>query len=84
MLSSTIEGQVVITHVEKGSYIGLEGVGNRIWDLLGEPVRVDEICDVLLEEYDVQPAQCREEVLAFIDKLESNGLIQVQNSGPAK
>lgn len=79
-MSSTIEGQIVITHIEKGSYIGLEGVGNRIWDLLGDSVRVDEICNVLLEEYDVQPGQCREEVLAFINKLECNGLVQVQNT----
>jgi hypothetical protein len=79
LLSSTIDGQVVITSIEKGSYIGLEGAGNRIWALIDNPVKVSTICDTLLDEYEVSRKQCKEEVIKFLAKLKDNNLIEVQN-----
>ena len=84
LLSTTIDGQVVVTSIEKGNYIGLEGTGNRIWTLLADPVRIGCLCDQLLDEFDVSPAQCEEDVLAFLEKLRENGLVEIRDSNTAQ
>ena len=44
LLSTTIDGQVVVTSIEKGNYIGLEGAGNHIWSLIERPIRISSDC----------------------------------------
>lgn len=76
-LFSTIEGQVVIISIENDNYIGLEGTGNRIWELIENPVRIGEICTLLMTEYMVSAEQCETEVMHFLEKLAENGLVKI-------
>jgi hypothetical protein len=55
-------------------------VGARIWKLLQKPVRVGEIERVLLEEYDVEPEKCHEEVVGLLNKLVDQNLVEVTDS----
>ena len=80
LLSTTIDGQVVVTSIEKGSYIGLEGAGNHIWSLIEKPIRIGNLCDRLQNEFDVSPEQCEEDVITFMEKLRENGLVETRNS----
>ena len=45
--------ETVILHLGSGTYFGLDAVGARIWQLMGEGKSLDEICDVVLDEYDI-------------------------------
>lgn len=57
-VSSVLAGEAVILDLKSGVYYGLNDVGARIWNLLQEPRKVDEIRDTLLAEYSVEPEQC--------------------------
>ena len=83
LLSTTIDGQVVVTSIEKGNYIGLEGAGNRIWSLIEKPIRISSLCDTLQDEFDVSPEQCEEDVVTFMEKLRENGLVETRASDTA-
>lgn len=68
-LTAVVDGELVMLDARTSSYFGLDGIGTRIWDLLEAPRSVDDVCAVLIEEYDVDPETCRTEVLAFITDL---------------
>lgn len=59
------------------SYFGLDGVGARIWELCAEPQSIGTLVAVLMGEYDVDEATCVAEVQAFVDDLQSSGLLTV-------
>lgn len=67
-------------HLENGNYYGLENVGAKIWRLLEKPTKVREIERILLEEYDIEPARCHEEVSQLLSDLIENGLVEVIES----
>jgi hypothetical protein len=67
--------EVMMMNAAQGTYIGLNVIGARIWDLLDTVQDVDMICAQLLEEFEVDAAQCRAEVDAFLAELESHKAI---------
>ena len=82
-VSSDLAGEVAILDVEAGVYYGLDRVGARIWNLIQEPRTVNEIRDILLEEYDVEPARCERDLLTLLQRLVDEGLIEVRDETPA-
>jgi hypothetical protein len=64
-------------------YYGLDAVGARIWSLIQEPRTVNEIRDILLEEYEVEPERCERDLLALLQKLADEGLIEVKDEASA-
>jgi hypothetical protein len=77
VISSDLNGEVVILNMKDGTYYGLGEVGHRVWELLREPVSVRNIHSVILNEYDVEPEQCEMDLLMLIESLLEQGLIEV-------
>lgn len=63
--------------IERGNYYGLGEVGSRIWELLATPIKLDQLCDQLLAEYQVEPKRCQTEVIAFLNQLQDEGLVRM-------
>ena len=59
-------------------YYGLNEVGTRVWNLLGEPRSVGQLRDALIDEYDVAQSLCEKDLLALLEQLRSEGLIDVK------
>jgi hypothetical protein len=76
------DGEVVILNMADGVYYGMNPVGGRIWSLISQPRRVGEIRDTLLNEYDIEPERCMQEVLALLKELLDQGLVQIQDETP--
>jgi hypothetical protein len=79
IVASDIDDEKVMMSVEKGRYYGLDPVGSRVWELIGKPVRVSELIDALLLQYDVDRATCERDVLAFLGELYEDGILQVED-----
>lgn len=82
-LSSNVGGEVVVLHLGKGVYYGLDAVGARVWGLVQGPRRVAEICAALLEEYDVDAERCERAVLGLLGELAEAGLIEAADAAAA-
>jgi hypothetical protein len=78
-VSSDLRGEVAILDLKAGVYYGLDAVGARIWSLIEEPRTVNEIRDILLEEYDVEPERCERDLLALLRRLADEGLVEVRS-----
>jgi len=82
-VSSDLGGEVAILDLGAGMYYGLDEVGARIWELIQEPRTVREVQDIILEEYDVDPASGKGDVLALLRELADKGLVEVRDETPA-
>lgn len=71
-----LDDTVVMMNADRGDYHELDPIGTRIWNLLETGRTVAEICDALLLEYEVTPADCRRDVLAFLARQVELGIVQ--------
>jgi hypothetical protein len=78
-VSTNLEDEAVILHLEKGVYYGLNPVGSRIWNLLQEPRTVNDIRDIILQEYEVESQRCEHDLLRLLQELSDQGLIEVKS-----
>ena len=77
VLANDCGSEVVILNLGDGVYYSLDEVGGRIWNLLSSPVTMRTICDAVVAEYDVEPADCERDVRELIGVLASRGLVEV-------
>lgn len=82
-VSSDLGGEAVILNMKTGIYHGLNEIGAKIWDLIEQPKTVKEIQNLLLEEYEVEPEICKNDLLALLKNLQAAGLIEVKNDTTA-
>lgn len=76
-LFTAVGEDIVALNVEDGQCYGMEKVTAAIWRLLDRPISFDQLCDRLLEMYDVNPETCRADVTRLIGQLRSEGLVEV-------
>ena len=79
-VSCDLAGEAAILNITTGVYYGLDPVGARIWSLVQEARRVSAVQDTIVGEYDVDPARCASDLLALLEKLRAEGLIEVKGS----
>ena len=77
VLSTAIADDLVILNEATESFIGLDTIGRRIWDLLETPVRVDDLCDRLANDYAGDRTSIDRDVRAFLVELKAEGLIEL-------
>lgn len=77
-LSSELGAETVILDAAAGEYWSMSPVSGRIWELIQEPQPLHYIVSVLLDEYDVAPQRCEEEVKAVLAQMQEYGLIEVR------
>jgi Coenzyme PQQ synthesis protein D (PqqD) len=66
---------VVLLHLESGRYFSLEGTGDRIWQLCDGHRTVKEMVRALSDEFGVEPATVRDDMLALLGDLAAEGLV---------
>lgn len=76
LLTSIVDGSVLMMSVELANYFNLNPVGSRIWMLLEEAVTLDALVECLTSEYDAPPETIRTEVHAFLERLGREGLLK--------
>jgi hypothetical protein len=82
-VSCDLAGEAAILRLTSGVYYGLDQVGARIWGLLREPLPVAKIRDALVSEYDVAPERCERDLVALLEHLAAEGLIEFRGDAPA-
>lgn len=75
--TADIDDEIVMMNINKGKYYGLNSVGTRIWELIESPKSIDRLIQDLIEEYEVDPVICRDNVMTFINRLYEENMICV-------
>ena len=75
VMARQVGDETVILDLASGTYFGLDPIGARIWQLIGEGKALGEICEVLLTEYEVSSDQLRGDLERLLQELGGKGLI---------
>lgn len=79
VLASDLGAEHVLLNLNDGTYYGLEGAGGEIWKMLQTPVTLADICRSLVDQFDVEPERCREDVHNLIGDLVERRLVEVRD-----
>lgn len=77
VLCQEIGGEAVLLDLASESYFGLNSVGTRLWQLLGENDALQSAFDAMTQEFDVEPERLQTDLLALVAKLAEAGLVTV-------
>jgi len=75
VMARAVGEETVILDLATGTYFGLDSVGARMWQLMGEGKTLAEICDAMLEEYEVSRDLLERDTVKLAQDLAAHGLI---------
>jgi hypothetical protein len=79
-LSSKLGDEVVILNLQSGVYYGLDPVGARVWELAQTNQTFSNICQAVVDEFEVEPQQCERDVSDLLREMQAQGLVQIAAS----
>ena len=69
--------EAAILNLKNGIYYRLNPIGARVWDLIQSPRSFVEIRDILIDEYDVDPARLESDIRDLLNRLADNQLVEI-------
>lgn len=77
VLFQEVQGDAVLLDLKTGVYFGLDKVGTRIWQLMGDKGELSGVVAQMEQEFDVERERCEGDVISLARRLEEEGLISV-------
>ena len=77
VLFQEINGETVLLDLRSEAYFGLDEVGTRLWQLLQHEQELAAIHAVMVEEYEVNSDQLKQDLARHIQELETAGLVSL-------
>lgn len=74
-MARQVGDETVILDLASGNYLGLDPVGTRIWQLIGEGKPLADVLEAILAEYEVAREQAQSDLLKLMEDLKAHGLI---------
>ena len=82
-VSSLLDDEVVILNLGTGVYHGVDGVAAFIWQRLNQPITVKDLCDAVMNEYEVDADRCRADIASLLSDMANSGLVVISNAAAA-
>lgn len=76
--SESYEGETIVVEPEESVMHALTGVGPFLWERMDGTTSLEALAAALVERYEVELPQAREDVLAFADRLLQSGLLELE------
>jgi hypothetical protein len=76
VLSRNLDGETVLLDLESGTYFGLDAIGTRVWELIGQEQPLAAILQLILDEYDVKEERAHTDLLQLAEALRAKGLVR--------
>lgn len=73
--SRTVGEETVMIDLASGTYFGLDPVGARMWQFIQEGKSLRQVCDAMVEEYEVSREVLEQDALALARDLADKKLI---------
>jgi len=77
-VSRTVDQQEVVVQPSDGMVNVINETGSRIWALIDSHLSIQQIADLIAEEYDTPADTALNDTVEFIESLLNNGMIQCQ------
>ena len=77
VVAREVGNETVILDLVTGTYFGLNAVGARIWQSIGEGKTLAEICDAVIQEYNVVREDFERDLDGLIKELIAKELVRI-------
>lgn len=81
LLEAELGNELLALDPARGLCFGFNEVAAAAWRLLDRPRTASDLADRLMEQFDVQPDQCRGEINELLDDLVTRGLLNRKSPG---
>lgn len=83
VLIRQVDGESVLLNLQNERYYGLDDIGTHMWEVLTQTDgTIQDAYEALLAEYDVDAQRLREDLAALLEKLTSQGLLEIVEEKP--
>lgn len=76
VLFSEVADGMSLMDIESGKYFHFDQTGAQIWKQMDGAMPIQEICDKVQSEFDVDPETCRKDTLEFLQQLSELDLVK--------
>lgn len=76
IIATDMDGETVMMSIEQGQYYGLDGIGSFLWEQLAVPASLEELCQRVLQAFEIDETTCRADVSAFVEDLIEKGVLR--------
>lgn len=83
IMTAEMGDELVMLHLDQSSYFGLDPIGRAIWERLQEPIKLDDLCASLREEFDIDEETCLADTTEFLRRLARNDLLTIDGQAVA-
>jgi hypothetical protein len=77
LIAASIDNDLVMMSVDQGEYYGITGVGSQVWEMIAEPIALEEIARRICAEYAVDETTCKTDIQSFVKELFQLGLVSI-------
>ncbi|WP_372072232.1 PqqD family peptide modification chaperone [Tistrella mobilis] len=77
LMIAEIDGEVVLMHVDKGNYYGLDQIGSDIWERMAGPVSVVDLHAALVADYEGDAEEIRADLMELLERMAEHDLVRV-------
>ena len=75
LMEAELGDELVALDPNAGECFGFNSVATSVWRKLDQPQTFEQLRDALLDEYEVEPNRCSDELKALLDDLTAKGLV---------
>lgn len=79
LLSTEIDGEIVMMDMAAGRYLYLDRIGSVIWSELSRPQKVADLCRSLAGRYAAPIDEIERDVLDLLEQMRRNDLIRLHD-----
>lgn len=83
-VSCNLGEEAAILGMKNSVYYGLNPVGAHVWRLLQQPRSIQEICEAIVDEYDVTAERCESDLVKLLQQMLQEGLVEFSGSPTAE
>jgi hypothetical protein len=78
MLTSEVQGDNIVLHLDQGQYYGLNRVAAHVWELLQKGATIEELVNSTTERFEVAAQDCERDLRQLLSELMQYQLITVE------
>lgn len=75
VMFNRVGDELVLLDLDRGTYLGLDPVGSRFWELITSGASLGEAMETMLSEYEVTREELELDLDALVADLERNELV---------
>ena len=75
IIAKELKGEMVLLNMKNGDYFTLNDMGTEVYNHICKGIEVEEIVDILFEQYDVEYDKLKNDITSLIAELKEKDII---------